>query len=77
MLGALGVAGEIWGIQCRFLVDFVRKYGPKWGPFGPIERLLDHFGSHLEDPGGKKSVPKVSKGNFVNIVKTSIFLRFL
>ena len=39
-------------------------------PFRPL-------GAHLEDTGGKKSVPKASKGNFVDIVKTLIFLCFL
>ena len=48
----------------------------KWRPFRPFESLLSHFGAHLVDPGDKKSVWKPSKGNFVGIVKTLIFLLF-
>ena len=54
-----------------------RKRSPKWRPFWPFELLVSHLGSHLEDPGGKKSVPKTPKGNFVDILKILIFLVFL
>ena len=43
----------------------------------PFEFLLGHLGAHFEDPGAKKSVPKASKGNFVDIVKTLISHCFL
>ena len=36
-------------------------------PFGPL-------GAHLEVPGGKKSVPKASEGDFEDLVKPSMFM---
>jgi hypothetical protein len=43
----------------------------------PFEFILGHLGAHFEDTGAKKILPKASKGNFVDIVNTLIFLWFL
>ena len=50
---------------------------PKWRPFWDLCPPFGHLGAHLEAPGGKKSVPKAPEGDFVDIVQTSIFHRFL
>ena len=57
--------------------EHVRKISLTLRRVWPFELLLGHLGAHFEDPGAKKSVPKASKGNFVDIVKTLIFHWFL
>ncbi len=54
-----------------------RKRSPKWRPFCALCHPFGHLGVHLEAPGGKKSVPKASEGDFVDIVKTHMILCFL
>ena len=48
----------------------------KWRPFWALCPPFGHSGAHLGSPKGKKSVPKASERDFVDIVKTLIFLVF-
>ena len=63
-------------ILCRFDAKNRRKRDHKWTPFGTFGRLLGHLGSHLEDLGSEMRCPKVFKSDFMDIVKTLIFLWF-
>ncbi len=59
ILGALGVPGETWGVQCRFLIDFGSLLGVPLG----------HFWVNFGTKSSKRAVLKLFLLTFVRSLK--------
>ena len=71
-----GHSGPPLSIFHRFSAKSSSKRGHKWRPFGLFGFLLGHLGPHLEEMGSEMRCPRVPKSDFMDIMKTLIFLRF-
>ena len=79
ILGALTVPSTTWDIQCRFLVDFVWKKGPKWSSLGSLVPPLDALGAFLWPRSAKRGSKSIKKTILVISWKrwySDVFLMF-
>ena len=60
-LGALGVPGGTWDVQCRFFIDFRWPFGLKMGAFGVFDAPLGCSWVHFRDAGEQKEDPEAAK----------------